>query len=68
MDTSELIQPHTPLDYTKESIKLVKNSKGYTWEIKVISTDITNIFSDADMKRLNDLNEKMKGEYSNENS
>lgn len=34
-----------------ESLKLYKNTKGYNWEIKILSTDI---------KRLEELNNEME--------
>lgn len=37
-----------------ESIKLVKNSKGYNWEIKLL---------EIDLKRLNELNNQMIETY-----
>lgn len=35
----------------KESIKIGKNSKGYTWEIRILSTDI---------ERMADLDNQMR--------
>ena len=66
MVDTELIQGHTPLDYTKESVKLTKNSKGFTWEIKIIGTEANGLFTDSDLKRLSDLNEKLNKEYGKE--
>jgi len=39
---------------TVESLKLIKNTKGYNWEIKIIGIDIN---------RLNDINEGMMKQY-----
>jgi hypothetical protein len=39
---------------TVESLKLIKNTKGYNWEIKIIGIDIN---------RLNDINEGMIKQY-----
>jgi hypothetical protein len=37
-------QTNTPrLETTTQSIKLYKNSKGYNWEIKILSLDIDHI-------------------------
>ena len=48
----------------KESIKLSKMSKGYNWEIKVLGWE-GNLYkiTDAEVKRLKELNEDMKKEY-----
>jgi hypothetical protein len=45
----------------KESIKLIKNSKGWNWEIKLIDKD--NIESQLD--RLDRINARMKEKYPN---
>ena len=37
-----------------EYIKLIKNNKGYNWEIKVLSTEIARVV---------ELNDKMKEEF-----
>lgn len=63
MVETELIQGHTPIDYTKESIKLMRNSKGYTWEIKVIGSGKDGLFEDADLLHLKELNSKIDEEY-----
>ena len=59
----ETLKGHNPTDYTKESVKLVRNTKGFTWEIKICSSDVNGIFNDIDFKRLEDLNKKMEYEY-----
>ncbi len=46
----------------KESIKLMKMSKGYQWEIKVLSNKLTN----TEMKRLDDINSKLERGYGND--
>ena len=38
----------------KESIKLVKNTKGYNWEIKILETNI---------ERLKDINQALIEEF-----
>lgn len=48
------------LDYTKESIKLGKNTKGFTWEIKLLAVDEKIGLTNLDISRLNALNEKMQ--------
>ena len=45
----------------KESIKLVKNSKGYTWEIRLVADKKL----EAEEQRLYELNERMKKTYPN---
>jgi hypothetical protein len=62
-NTEEIIQPHTPLDITKESIKLTKNSKGFTWEIKIIGSEPNGFFSEADFEKLKKYQKKMQDEY-----
>ena len=42
-----------------ESIKLVKNSKGYNWEIKL--RDMNQI--DLQLQRLDDINKRMIEKY-----
>ena len=43
----------------KESIELVKNTKCYTWSIKVKSLAL----SDEDLKRLEELDNKLRVKY-----
>ena len=42
------------LDPSVESVKLIKNTKGYNWEIKIIGIDL---------ERLKEINFKMMSEY-----
>jgi hypothetical protein len=44
----------------KESIKLMKMSKGYQWEIKIIIVDKSD---DETLKRLKLINDKLAKEY-----
>jgi hypothetical protein len=44
-----------------ESVKLVKNTKGFNWEIKLKE----DLLSDATLERLKDLNNKLDKEYGN---
>lgn len=44
----------TPVIEQRESIKLIKNSRGYNWEIKVLDNDID---------RLIELNTRLSKEY-----
>lgn len=46
-----------PLIEQKESIKLIKNTKGYNWEIRIINHDIDSLV---------ELNNKMIEKFSNE--
>jgi len=39
---------------TTESLKLIKNTKGYNWEIKILSTDVA---------RIEQINEEMKSKF-----
>lgn len=63
METETLQRP-TTLDYTKESVKLIRNSKGFTWEIKTVAEEGL-LFSDKDLKRLKKLEEELFQEYGN---
>lgn len=42
------------LETTTESLKLIKNTKGYNWEIKILSIDL---------ERLKKINDQMIAEY-----
>jgi len=60
----ETLLPHTATDYTKESVKLTRNSKGYTWEIKCVGTETASgLFSEKDFERHKKLDEKYRNEY-----
>lgn len=43
----------------KETIKLIKNSRGYNWEIKLKS----ELLSDEDLSRLSEIDKKLNEEY-----
>jgi len=43
----------------KESVKLIKNTKGYQWEIKLVH--VSNI--ETQIERLENLNKEMKGRF-----
>jgi len=62
MDTDTLIPP-TALDYTRESIKLCRNSKGHTWEIKIIGTGTNGILTKEDIERQSKLNDVYETNY-----
>jgi len=49
-----------PLNEDRESIKLIKNTKGYGWEVKLKE----DLLSEATLERLKDINDKLI-EYSN---
>lgn len=56
-DKEVMTSPNFPLVAPdKESIKLEKNSRGYNWEIKVLSDRAT----EEDIKRLEQLNKLMQ--------
>ena len=42
----------------KESVKLTKNSRGYGWEIKLLSDDI-----EKEIERLDKINKKLNVKY-----
>jgi hypothetical protein len=69
MEIKETLIPHVNLDYTKESIKLMKTetAKGsihYDWEIKVNSSN--GIFKPEDYARMKELNESLKTDFPTE--
>lgn len=49
------------MDYSKESIKLIKNTKGYNWEIKINPKG--EQMSTEDLTRLDQLNTWMMKKY-----
>ena len=46
-----------------ESIKLSKMSKGYQWEIRILSTNIDGHLTVGDLKRIDDLNKDLERRY-----
>lgn len=59
MDGTETLLPHNlALDYTRESIKLVRTTRSYTWEIKIMPTG--EMISMDDIKRVERINNDMK--------
>ena len=42
----------------RESIKLIKNTKGYNWELKILNTE-GKLITDEDIRRLDTLNKLM---------
>ena len=53
----------TPLDYTKESLKVTKNSRGYTWEFKLISDKL----SEDDIKRSAEIDDWLISQFGGSN-
>ncbi|MEK6885277.1 MAG: hypothetical protein AABY22_36940 [Nanoarchaeota archaeon] len=57
----------TPIIEQKESIKLIKNTKGYQWEIKILpwlnKTENKEELEVFDIARLESLNEDMKDKF-----
>lgn len=47
----------------RESVKLIRNSRGYNWECRMVGTGENGLFTDEDMKRLKECDEKMILEY-----
>ena len=45
----------------KESIKLIKNTKGYNWEIKLFPLD--GFFTAPDLERLDKINSELNKKY-----
>jgi hypothetical protein len=63
VETEELTpEIASKLDYTKESVKISRNSKGYTWEVKIVAEEGI-IFSDKDFERLKALEDKIFQQY-----
>lgn len=46
----------------KESVKLVKNTRGYGWEIRLLPF-MSDIWTEADTKRLKQINDQLIKEY-----
>lgn len=52
--------PIKPMFESKEGIKLTKNTKGYSWELRIIAIDKLSL---EDITRLRELNDKMEEQY-----
>ena len=50
-------------DILRESIKLIRNSKGFTWEIRLMGNGANGLFTDDDLKRLKAREEELFQEY-----
>ena len=49
--SEEILNIASPMVEQKESVKLFRNSKGYTWEIRLIEIDLDRLEKiDNDMK------------------
>lgn len=55
------IRPQQNIFEQKEVVKLEKNSKGYNWELRIVSEGSS--LNDNDLRRLAQLNEHMKALY-----
>jgi hypothetical protein len=49
----------------RESIKLIKNTKGFNWELKILNTE-GKMIDDSDIRRLDVLNKLMEEKYGKE--
>lgn len=49
----------------KESVKITKNSRGYNWEIKVITLSPDGHLIEDDIDRLEKLDAKLKRRFEN---
>jgi hypothetical protein len=47
----------------RESIKLIKNTKGYNFELKVLGSGENNILTKEDLDRVDYLNNKLLEKY-----
>lgn len=52
-----MIEEDKPIIEQRDSVKLIKNSKGYNWEIKLI---------DIDLDRLEEINDELIRRFQNE--
>ena len=48
-------------DILKENVKLVHNTKGYTWEIK--ATAMSDHWEEEDLKRLKKIDDDLQDEF-----
>ena len=46
-----------------ESVKLIKNSKGYNWEIKILGSGPGKTWTTADALKLQEIDSRMRGSY-----
>lgn len=61
--TEEFIKPEVDIiDNSKETIKLKKNTKGYTWEIKLKESS-AGMLDDITLERLDKINDLMEQKY-----
>ena len=64
---NETIQQHSiNLEPQKESVKIIKNVKSYTWEVKGIATGEGGLYTDEDFERILKLESKIQKEYGGE--
>lgn len=47
----------------RESVKLIRNSKGFTWELRVMGTGANGLYTDDDFKRMKKREEDLFNEY-----
>lgn len=59
MENQEQKQQDHPLIEQKESIKIIKNTKGYNWEIKIHSDLLTNF----DIERLEKIERQLQNKF-----
>ena len=52
-----------PINIQKESIKLMKMSKGYNWEIKIVAVSKPNLIEETDLDRLEEIDKKLRDRY-----
>jgi len=59
VDFNEMIQEHSiNLEPQKESVKIIKTTKSYTWEVKGVGTGQGGLYSEEDFERLRKLENK----------
>lgn len=57
-----MVEFETTPEVLKESLELIKNTKGYTWKIKLKPDEVT----DAVIERIGKLNNRLEEEYGND--
>lgn len=63
---NNLIPSELPVMQPKESVKLTKNTKGFNWEIRILSTNEDGMLTIGDLLRLDELNKDFERRYGTE--
>jgi hypothetical protein len=65
MNTDEIIKPEASIIAENGYIKLIKNTKGYNWEIKIHENKDGEVFKKL-IEQIDELNTMMKERFGNE--